>query len=299
MYHGVLNIYKEKGFTSHDVVAKLRGILGQKKIGHTGTLDPDAEGVLPVCLGKATGLCELLTEKEKTYRAVMLLGTVTDTQDAGGSVLSRSPVTVSEERVREIVRSFTGTYMQTPPMYSAVKYNGKRLYTLARAGVTVERTPRKVTIYRMEILDMRLPRVTLEIQCSRGTYIRTLCEDMGKAAGCGGCMERLLRTGSGQFSLSDSLKLENVRQLKEQGRLGEVLIPIQSFFAEYPVVTVLPEGDRLVRNGNAFLPEMTGEKTVHHGSVRVWDSEKHFIGVYEYDPSRERYCPVKMFLESD
>ena len=191
MVHGILNVYKEKGYTSHDVVAKLRGIIGQKKIGHTGTLDPDAEGVLPVCLGKATRLCDLLTEKEKTYEAVLLLGRTTDTQDTTGETLAVSDTEhLTEEEVRRAVLSFQGTYPQVPPMYSALKVNGKKLYELAREGKTVERKPRMVTIYGIEILSADLPRVRMEVKCSKGTYIRTLCQDIGESLGCGGCIDR-------------------------------------------------------------------------------------------------------------
>lgn len=157
MINGIINVYKEKGYTSFDVVAKLRGILKTKKIGHTGTLDPDAEGVLPVCLGKATKVCDLLTDKNKEYVAVMLLGKVTDTQDTTGTVLEEHPVEVTEEQVKEAVLSFTGEYMQVPPMYSALKVNGKKLCDLARAGVTVERQARPVQLYSIEIIKMELP----------------------------------------------------------------------------------------------------------------------------------------------
>ena len=194
MYDGVINVYKEKGFTSHDVVAKLRGILRQKKIGHTGTLDPDAEGVLPVCLGKGTKLCDMLTDKTKAYRAVLLLGQETDTQDAGGQVLRRcSPemlASLTEEKVREGVMSFVGPYDQIPPMYSALKVNGQKLCDLARAGKTVERKARPVEIFSIVIEEISLPRVTMAVECSKGTYIRTLCSDIGEKLGTGGCMER-------------------------------------------------------------------------------------------------------------
>ena len=170
MVHGILNVYKEKGYTSHDVVAKLRGIIGQKKIGHTGTLDPDAEGVLPVCLGKATRLCDLLTEKEKTYEAVLLLGRTTDTQDTTGETLAVSDTEhLTEEEVRRAVLSFQGTYPKVPPMYSALKVNGKKLYELAREGKTVERKPRMVTIYGIEILSADLPRVRMEVKIGRAS----------------------------------------------------------------------------------------------------------------------------------
>ena len=220
MIHGVINIYKERGFTSHDVVGKLRGILRQKKIGHTGTLDPDAEGVLPVCLGKATKLCDLLTDKEKTYRAVLLLGKTTDTQDVSGTVLSEAPVTAEEAKVREAILSFVGDYDQIPPMYSALKVNGQKLCDLARAGKEVERKPRRVTIREIRIEKIDLPRVTMEVTCSKGTYIRTLCQDIGENLGCGGCMESLLRTRVERFSLEDAIKLGEVEAIKAVSEHG-------------------------------------------------------------------------------
>ena len=169
MIHGVINIYKEKGYTSHDIVAKLRGILRQKKIGHTGTLDPDAEGVLPVCLGGGTRLCDMLTDKDKTYRAVMLLGKETDTQDISGTVLKEMSVTVTEEQVKAAAESFIGDYEQIPPMYSALKVNGKKLYELAREGKTIERAARPVRILELTIEEINLPRVTMTVTCSKGT----------------------------------------------------------------------------------------------------------------------------------
>ena len=187
---GVIVIRKEKGFTSHDVVAKLRGILHMKKIGHTGTLDPDAEGVLPVALGKATRLVDMITDKEKTYEAVMRLGVVTDTQDMSGTVLSQTTeLSVTEEELCTVVSSFVGDYMQVPPMYSALKVNGKKLYELAREGKTVERKPRPVHFYEIEILDISFPLVRFRVTCSKGTYIRTLCHDIGEKLGCGASMD--------------------------------------------------------------------------------------------------------------
>ena len=195
MVNGILNVYKEKGYTSHDVVAKLRGIVGQKKIGHTGTLDPDAEGVLPVCLGRATKVCDMLTEKDKTYEAVLLLGKETDTQDISGTVLRVGETEgLTQEQVKDCVMSFVGEYDQIPPMYSALKVNGKKLYELAREGKMIERKSRKVEIKEIRILEMALPRVRMEVSCSKGTYIRTLCHDIGEKLGCFGCMESLLRT---------------------------------------------------------------------------------------------------------
>ena len=194
-FQGIIVIHKEKGFTSHDVVAKLRGILHMKKIGHTGTLDPDATGVLPVALGKGTKLVDLLTDKEKTYEAVLHLGIDTDTQDMSGTVLEEKPVNVTEEEVRKVLKSFVGEQLQIPPMYSALKVNGKKLYELAREGKTVERKARPVCFYEIEPLEFHLPLVKIRVTCSKGTYIRTLCHDIGEKLGCGGCMEELLQIG--------------------------------------------------------------------------------------------------------
>ena len=202
---GILVIRKEKGYTSHDVVAKLRGILHMKKIGHTGTLDPAAEGVLPVALGRGTRLVELLTEKEKTYEAVLRLGVSTDTQDMTGTILSEKPVTVTEEEVRETVASFVGEQMQVPPMYSALKVGGKKLYELAREGKTIERKPRPVVFYEIRILDMDLPLVRISVTCSKGTYIRALARDIGEALQSGAHLTGLIRTRVGEIKLEQCL----------------------------------------------------------------------------------------------
>ena len=213
---GIINVYKEPGFTSHDVVAKLRGILHMKKIGHTGTLDPDAQGVLPVCLGKATKLCGMITDWGKTYEAVMLLGKTTDTQDISGSVLSVSEVNADERKIIDVIISFVGGYEQVPPMYSALKHNGKKLYELARQGIEVERKSRHVDIGFIKINEMNLnddeKTVTFTVACSKGTYIRTLIDDIGKKLGCGACMLSLKRTRVGQFEIDDSLTLNQISE---------------------------------------------------------------------------------------
>ena len=213
---GIINVYKEPGFTSHDVVAKLRGILHMKKIGHTGTLDPDAQGVLPVCLGKATKLCGMITDWGKTYEAVMLLGKTTDTQDISGSVLSVSEVNADERKIIDVIISFVGGYEQVPPMYSALKHNGRKLYELARQGIEVERKSRHVDIGFIKINEMNLnddeKTVTFTVACSKGTYIRTLIDDIGKKLGCGACMLSLKRTRVGQFEIDDSLTLNQISE---------------------------------------------------------------------------------------
>ena len=303
--NGVINVYKEAGFTSHDVVAKLRGIVKQKKIGHTGTLDPDAEGVLPVCLGNATKLCGLLTEKEKTYRAVLLLGQTTDTQDTSGRVLTEAPVTATGEQVREAIMSFLGDYDQVPPMYSALKVNGKKLYELAREGKEVERKARRVRILDMEIHEIRLPEVTFTVTCSSGTYIRTLCQDIGEKLGCGGCMKSLLRTKVDRFELADSHKLSELGTMMHEGRIEEVLLPVDDVFAVCPAVRIRQESDRLIQNGNPFgkedIAETTGEcppegTELERNCVRVYNSEGDFRGLYRREQGGRRYKPEEMFL---
>lgn len=303
--NGVINVYKEAGFTSHDVVAKLRGIVKQKKIGHTGTLDPDAEGVLPVCLGNATKLCGLLTEKEKTYRAVLLLGQTTDTQDTSGKVLTEAAVTANEAEVREAIVSFLGDYDQIPPMYSALKVNGKKLYELAREGKEVERQARRVRILEIEIQEIRLPEVTFTVTCSSGTYIRTLCQDIGEKLGCGGCMKSLLRTQVDRFGLSESYKLSELEELMRGGRIEEVLLPVDQVFAACPAVRIRSESDRLIQNGNSFTREDVAEHTgeipaegteLERTCVRVYNSRGGFMGLYRREQGGKRYKPEKMFL---
>lgn len=297
MLEGVINIYKEKGYTSHDVVAKLRGILKQKKIGHTGTLDPDAEGVLLVCLGKATKLCDMLTDRDKTYRCTMLLGRETDTQDTTGTVLSERPVAVSEEAVRDAVNSFVGDYSQVPPMYSALKVGGKKLYELAREGREVERAARPVIIHSIEIEEVALPHVIMSVSCSKGTYIRTLCHDIGRKLGCGACMEHLLRTQVGRFGLEGSLTLEQVETRRDNGTLEAAVLPIDEMFEGYPRVSVDEAGTRLVHNGNQFAPEfLTGTQPDQETPVRVYDCGGTFIGIYEYREDRQQYHPLKIFF---
>ena len=309
MINGVINIYKERGFTSHDVVAKLRGILKQKKIGHTGTLDPDAEGVLPVCLGKGTRLCDMLTDHSKVYEAVLLLGQSTDTQDVSGSVLQEAPVDVSEEEVREAIMSFVGPYNQIPPMYSALKVNGQKLCDLARAGKEVERKARPVEIYEIQIEEIHLPRVRMTVSCSKGTYIRTLCHDIGEKLKCHGCMESLLRTRVGQFLLKDSLTLAQVETYRDENRITEIVMPVDQVFSDCPALKLTKEAAKLGYNGNPFtstqaltendqMVEKSSDISLDGGKwFRVYDPERVFIGVYAYDSKRDQFRPEKMFYE--
>ena len=300
--NGIINVYKEKGYTSHDVVAVLRKIAGQKKIGHTGTLDPDATGVLPVCLGRATKLCDLLTDRDKTYEAVLLLGKTTDTQDISGAILKEQPTDhLNEAEVTKVIESFKGTYDQIPRMYSALKVNGKKLYELAREGKTVERKSRKVTIYQIHIKEIQLPRVRMEVTCSKGTYIRTLCHDIGNLLGTGGCMEELTRTKVGRFELKDSLKLEELSDLAQNGRLEDALIPLDQMFSELQSVVPAEKYISKAYNGNDFFKNQLSEdgKFCSGEKVRVYDAQGHFIGVYRYMEDRKMFHLVKMFLDPE
>ncbi len=297
MYNGIINIYKEKGFTSHDVVAKMRGICKQKKIGHTGTLDPDAEGVLPVCLGSGTKLCDMLTDKDKEYVAELLLGVKTDTQDITGKVLCEKEPVCEESLIRECVMSFAGEYMQVPPMYSALKVNGKKLYELARSGKEVERQARPVTIHEIEIMEINVPIVKMRVACSKGTYIRTLCEDIGEKLGCGGTMKSLLRTKVGNFTLDKALTLQQLEEVRDAGEIEKILFPVDKAFEDCQALHVLPEYVKLIDNGNAFYANQTVEnkRYVDAPLVRVYGNDK-FYGVYTYERENRRYKPVKMFF---
>ena len=301
--NGIINIYKEQGYTSHDVVAKLRGILRMKKIGHTGTLDPDAVGVLPVCTGRATKLCGMITDWGKTYEAVMLLGTRTDTQDISGNILSLTEVNVTKIQIMDVIGSFTGEYDQIPPMYSALKHNGKKLYELARQGIEIERKPRRVNIKSILINDINLEdndkTVTFTVECSKGTYIRTLCEDIGNRLGCGACMQSLKRTRVGSFSIDNSYTLSQIEQMVQAGKTDEILTPIDEMFSDSRKIIISQEYDKLLYNGNK-LPynSIQGKNDVQHNEdeqVRVYDKNDEFIGVYRFEGNE--FVPVKMFYQ--
>ena len=234
-YNGIINIFKEKGYTSHDVVAKMRGILKQKKIGHSGTLDPDATGVLPVLLGNATVLSDMLTDKSKEYEAVLLLGVSTDTQDSTGNKLKESDISsLTKEKVKEAINSFLGEYMQLPPMYSALKVGGKKLVDLAREGKEVKREPRKVYIFDIEIIEMDLPRVRYRAKVSKGTYIRTLCHDIGEKLLVGGCMESLIRKRVDRFDVDEAITLNQVEA--ERDNIDKRIMSVEEYFSFLPKI---------------------------------------------------------------
>ena len=321
MYDGIINVYKERGYTSFDVVAKLRGILKQKKIGHTGTLDPDAEGVLVVCLGKATKLCDILTDKDKRYDAVLLLGKTTDTEDSSGNIISEKEVIASEDEVREAVMSFVGEYDQIPPMYSAIKVNGKKLYELARQGVEVPREPRRVVIHDIDITEIDLPYVRFSVSCGKGTYIRSLCRDIGEKLICGGIMDGLVRSSVNSsetgvdFKLSDSLKLSEIEELVSNGELEDHILAIDRMFPNLSKVKVTDDGDKKLKNGNVLLmhdfetAHKDYQKEVHdeEGNMYslperkdgldclVYDSHGTFTAIYRYNEKIHGWKAYKMF----
>ena len=268
--NGIVIVDKPSGWTSQDVTAKLRGVFQTRRIGHGGTLDPMATGVLPVFVGRATRGVEFFEHAEKTYEAVLRLGVTTDTEDMTGTVLSQQSVQLSQEEFLEILPRFRGEILQTPPMYSALKVNGQKLYDLARKGVTVERKPRPVTIHELTCLDFNGETARLRVRCSKGTYIRTLCKDIGEALGCGGCMESLRRTAAGEYTEERSVALQT---LLDSDCPEQYLLPVDTMFANFPAYTMTQKQTLRCKNGNPFsvsLPE---------GSYRTYDESGAFMAL--------------------
>lgn len=252
--NGIVIVDKPQGWTSQDVTARLRRVFGTRRIGHGGTLDPMATGVLPVFVGRATRAVEFFEHAEKTYETVLLLGKKTDTQDVTGTVLEERAVDVTKSQVEEVLTRFRGEIMQVPPMYSALKVNGQKLYELARKGKQVERQPRPVTVYELTVLSFENNRLSLRVRCSKGTYIRTLCEDIGEALGCLGCMEALRRTQAGEYRLEDAVALED---LLESSTPESCLRGMDTMFAQYPAVKLTANQEKRCRNGNSFTRPMS------------------------------------------
>lgn len=267
---GIFNINKPKGITSFDVVSKIRRLCKTKKVGHAGTLDPDASGVLPICIGKATKVIEFLMDKDKSYRVGLMLGKATDTQDASGNILYEKPVMASIEEIEEAIKSFLGEGEQIPPMYSAVKVNGKKLYELARKGIEVERKPRPVTFFKLDILSIDKNSdnviVIFDVECSKGTYVRTLCHDIGKKLGCGGHMISLVRTRSGPFLLENAYTLDSLQELNSNNRLETAIISMDKAILNMPPVYVNQNEAIKLKNG-LVIPKnslTTGFSRVYH-----------------------------------
>ena len=315
VYNGLLNVYKEPGYTSNDVVAKLRGILHQRKIGHTGTLDPDAVGVLVVCLGNGTRLCDMLTEHTKEYIAVCRLGVITDTQDMSGTVLQEQQVNVTTEQLHAAVMAFVGDYDQIPPMYSAIKIGGRKLYDLAREGKEIERQPRRIHIDAIAVLDTSLLQsehiFTMEVKCSKGTYIRTLCHDIGQRLGCGAAMQHLTRTAVGSFHLEDAITLGQIEQLRDAGMLQDRIQSSEQLFRDLDAVRIDDAWRVQIENGNSFKPEQIlsespeqeqdisdPDKMYADGErVRVYGQDGTFFGIYRFNAKTLSFQVEKFFFE--
>ena len=366
---GIINVYKEKGYTSHDVVARLRGITKEKHIGHTGTLDPAAAGVLPMCLGAVTKACELLTEKGKEYETVLLLGIETNTEDATGEIISSGDVsTITDEMIIDAVKSFEGDISQVPPMFSATRINGQRYYDLARKGVEIEREAKQVHVSGIEVIsditrcqlsqkeaftpfldtslakfaeepdpeegrwhwenndirkdenkDIPVIRVALRIACEKGTYIRTICADIGRKLGCGGCMERLLRTRSGAFKIEDSHSLAELEEIFAKYNMSnenedknakdgndtsvphikDVLLSADTCFMEYPALHCKEKYDSVLLNGNLMRMRHFKEYIEVADPInRVYDSHNDFKALYEWVEERKLYRPLKVFIST-
>lgn len=281
--NGIIIIDKPMGRTSHDMVYVMRKMTGIKKVGHTGTLDPEATGVLPVCIGSATKVADMLTLSDKCYRAELVLGMTTDTQDADGEVLTECAVDCTEDEIRSAIMSFVGEIEQVPPMYSAIKQNGKKLYELARQGIEVERKKRKVTINSIDILKIDGERVTIDVSCSKGTYIRTLCEDIGLKLHVGAYMNTLRRTKTGPFTIADSYTLKELEVLKEKGQLENVLISVDRIFEEYPKIMLNPKQVKSITNGVQM-----SYKGIEGQSYRLYDENGKFLCISKIQDGKLR-----------
>ena len=247
--NGIVIVDKPSGWTSQDVTARLRRVFGTRRIGHGGTLDPMATGVLPVFVGRATRGVEFFEHAQKGYETLLVPGLTTDTEDTTGTVLTRQEVSITEEQIEAVLPKFRGDILQVPPMYSALKVNGQKLYDLARKGKEVPREPRPITISELTFLGFEDGNLLLRVQCSKGTYIRTLCKDIGQALGCGGCMGRLRRIRAGEYTLQNAVPLETLLNAEHP---EQYLLPVDSMFSNYPAVKLTPNQEKRCRNGNAF-----------------------------------------------
>lgn len=269
--NGVLLVDKEQGWTSSDVVVKLKGILRQRRVGHAGTLDPMATGLLVVFAGRATRAVQFAESDEKRYLASLRLGLITDTQDVWGTILEKRPDDVDEDALEAVLARFRGEQEQLPPMYSALKVGGRKLCDVARRGGEIERRPRRITVYELRLLGREGEDWLLDIRCSKGTYVRTLCHDIGAALGCGGCMSALRRVEAGAFRVGDALKIGELQTLADAGELEERVLPVDRLFADRPACTASPEEERKIRCGSAY------ETALADGEYRVYGGDGAFL----------------------
>lgn len=286
MYHGILPVLKPKGYTSHDVVRYVRQLVGQRRVGHAGTLDPDVEGVLLVCLGQATRLVEYLQELPKKYQGTLTLGIATDTEDQSGTVLARQPVSsLDQVEVRRVFKQFTGEIEQIPPMYSAVKQQGRRLYELARKGQVVKRPPRKVQIYQLDLLAIHpetYPQIQFSVCCSKGTYIRTLCVDIGRKLGCPAHMSQLIRTTSGPFHLEDCFTLAEIEAAAKEDGWNQVLSSLDEGLGHLPSLIIEKGHQQRVWDGWEIYTDIKPSRST---LVRVYSEQGEFYALYRLEPT--------------
>ena len=284
--NGIVIVDKPEGWTSNDVVSKLKGVLHTRRVGHGGTLDPMATGVLPVFVGRATRAVEFFEHAEKTYETVLRLGITTDTEDITGTVLTERPVSVTEETAEAVLSQFRGDILQIPPMYSALKVNGQKLYDLARKGKEVERQPRPITIHELTLLGMAENGLRLRVRCSKGTYIRTLCKDIGEALGCGGCMAALRRVQAGEYTAEMSVPLKTLIEAEDP----EIYLrPVDTMFVSYPAVTLTANQEKRCRCGNAFSIAM------EDGTYRAYSQNEEFLMLAKVDSGI--MLTIKSFFE--
>jgi tRNA pseudouridine55 synthase len=295
---GILNINKPAGKTSYGVVAAIKRLTGERHVGHAGTLDPDATGVLPVCLGKATRVVEYLAESAKTYRAVIELGVETDTYDAAGQITERRDASgIDLRRIDSALPAFRGSIQQTPPMYSALKRNGEPLYKLARAGISVERKSRNINIYRLEITGWQPPLITLEIECSKGTYIRSLANDLGQALGCGAHLKNLVRTVYGPFNVRDAVSLPQLEDASQKGNIELFFLPIDSVLQNYRAAVIDETAEKSMKQGNALaLDASISRDNAPEARCRAYAADGRFLGILRYVPDSGLWHPEKVFI---
>ena len=294
---GILNIDKSRGETSFGVVAAVKRLSGEKRAGHSGTLDPDATGVLPVCLGRATRIVEFLVDTTKTYRAMIELGIATDTYDSSGWITHRGDTSkINRADVESAIEAFRGPIRQTPPMYSAIKHRGRPLYKLAREGIEIERKSRAVTVHRLETLDWQPPVVILEIECSKGTYIRSLANDLGEALGCGAHLKNLVRTRCGIFDIKDSVSLAQLEEAFQHGYWEHFLYPTDVVLQDYNAVVVDNAGEEAIRNGSPLGLEQDITAKHRQKYCRAYSADGRFLGILRYDKDNETWRPKKVMI---
>lgn len=294
---GILNIHKATGMTSHDVVARVRKLLQQKRVGHAGTLDPAASGVLPICVGQGTRVAEYLSESGKEYRATIVFGVETDTYDAEGQITrTASTATLSRENIEHALQQFLGPQMQVPPRYSALKIQGQAAYKRARAGEEVALAARPIELFRLEIVDWQTPVLTLEVACSKGTYIRSLAFDLGHTLDCGAHLGGLVRTRSGPFSLEESITLEALATACAQGECARYVYSADRALAHYPALFLSEEEELRVHHGNAFTCDTPGSAK---SLARVYDRQGNFIAIAQWETEGQQWQPTKVFMGTD